>query len=283
MNKALDYNGLLEAHKNKLQLKKNIKFPLWAEVKYDGNFVSVKVENGETTFITSGNLTYTHTDTGGDIFCTLPNGVYEAERISNEGKLGDRVRCNLHGPKNAQLSSNHTYKIFDTILTSDWVEGATILNYEVRNMILSNIVPTEYLPEGRMVYSNSELEEYLKFIVNKGYEGLMLKQPDWYWKRTKSRTTDLCKYKKRRTADLLCTDTTSGTGKYTNKIGSLLLEDSNGKVVFVGSGLSDTQRSMNPRLFIGKVVEIEYEQIIDTYIQPTFIQVRDDKLKGDID
>ena len=39
----------------------------------------------------------------------------------------------------------------------------------------------------------------------------------------------------------------------------------------------------NPDYFIGKVIEVEYEQLLATYIQPTFVCVRDDKTIEDID
>lgn len=277
MNKALDFNGLLEAQKNKLQLKKQLKFPLWAELKLDGNYVSVKVEDGKATFITSGNLQYTHDDMGGYIFQTLPNGVYLAERIAGKGKLGDRVRCNLTGPKIAQKSIGHTYTIHDWIPINDWVEGNTIFDYAHRSTVLVSTVPSEFLPLGKLVFSIEELDDLLKMVCNDGYEGLMLKQLDWKWKNTNSRTVDLCKYKKRRTADLRCIGVTGGEGKYNGKIGSLTLQDSNGRVCNVGSGLSDSDRSLRPEFFIGRIIEVEYEQIIDTYIQPTFIGIRFDK------
>ena len=66
-------------------------------------------------------------------------------------------------------------------------------------------------------------------------------------------------------------------------IGALVLEDSQGRRVSVGSGLTDGDRNEHYNAFEGKVVEIEYEQIIDTYIQPTFIRVRYDKTKEEID
>ncbi|MCI4436934.1 MAG: hypothetical protein JHC33_09030, partial [Ignisphaera sp.] len=95
------------------------------------------------------------------------------------------------------------------------------------------------------------------------------------------RNIEFCKYKKRRTADLLCIDTTPGEGKYVGKIGALVLVDSDGRRVQVGSGLSNAERSNPDNYFIGNIIEIEYEQIIDTYIQPTYITVRHDKDKGD--
>ena len=91
------------------------------------------------------------------------------------------------------------------------------------------------------------------------------------------------KLKYRPTADLLCIDVEQGEGKYTGMIGSLVLQDMTGRVVKVGSGLSDFDRTMLSGHFINSIIEIEYEQIMDTYIQPTFIRVRDDKTKEEID
>ena len=44
-------------------------------------------------------------------------------------------------------------------------------------------------------------------------------------------------------------------------IGSLVLKDSKGRIVKVGSGLDDNDRSKKQPDFIGKVIEVEYEQI----------------------
>ena len=63
-------------------------------------------------------------------------------------------------------------------------------------------------------------------------------------------------------ADLLCIGTTEGEGKYSKEIGALILRDKKGREVAVGSGLSDYDRSLDPLNFIGKVIEIGYEQII---------------------
>ena len=89
------------------------------------------------------------------------------------------------------------------------------------------------------------------------------------------------KWKARPTADLLCVNTTEGEGKYEGKIGALVLQDSEGRLVMVGSGLTDMEREADDMHFVGSIIEIEYEQIIDTYIQPTYIGVRHDKTSSD--
>jgi ATP-dependent DNA ligase len=97
------------------------------------------------------------------------------------------------------------------------------------------------------------------------------------------------KWKRRPSVDLVVTATVTGVGKYLNLIGSLVMEDSEGRTVSVGSGMSDEDREKPSSYWIGKVVEVYYEQIIHTYIQPTFgsntlgVTIREDKTIKDID
>jgi DNA ligase-1 len=119
-------------------------------------------------------------------------------------------------------------------------------------------------------------------MVNKGWEGMYLKHKT-HTQRAGKRVNDAIKLKFRATADLLCVDMEPGEGKYEGMIGSLILRDSEGRLVSVGSGLNDIDRQRPDMYFINKVIEIEYEQIIDTYIQPTFVRIREDKREWEID
>jgi len=290
INKALDYNKLLiEQGKGKL-LNKHIKFPLYATTKYDGNYVAIHVRKGRATFTTSGGFNYTHRDDGGYIFKNAEDGVYLAERIWGKGLLGDRNRCNLRGSKPIQTSTDHTYKVFDYLTHSEYVRGKARVDYDSRYkcLLLCNI-PYMYIAERVKINDMKTLKAYLRLIVNQGYEGLMGMDPEWYWKATTSRTIDLFKFKDRPTVDLLCIGVNAGEGKYEGMIGSLKLIDSKGRVVNPGSGMSDEDRLQDPDFFIGKVVEMFYEQIVHTYIQPTFgseyegVLIREDKTKEEID
>jgi len=284
IQKSLDYNKLIEQQKNGKMLKKHLKFPLWAEIKYDGNATVVKKEvNGLLTFITSGGHIYDNDQP--TIFHkdkTLPIGVYICERVGIHGKLGDRVNCALRGPKGNQTAHRHKYIVHDFISLPDYEEGIGFTHFLARREFIGQNLDASNIADGKMIWGIEELEAYLKEVVSQGYEGLMLKDLDWYWKDTKSRTIECAKYKKRRTADLVCIGMVPGTGKYEGMIGSLILEDSQRRQVMVGSGLSDEQRA-SWHSYVGDVIEIEYEQIIDTYIQPTFIQVRQDKTVEEID
>ena len=288
INKALDLNKLFIAHNKGTLLKKHPKFPMYVGTKYDGNYVTVMVDKqGLPIFTTSGGHTYDHDEP--TIFEDAPIGVYLAERIGTHGKLGDRVTCNLRGPRGQQRSYGHTYKVHDMIKLGDFERGLSGEAYMHRRENLANAFEPQHIVQDVLINSMDELNELLRRTVKSGYEGVMGKSPYWLWKHTKSRTVDNIKYKHRPTVDLLCIGVNEGTKKYAGMIGSLQLTDSRGRLVDVGSGMSDEQRHIDPDYFIGKVVEVFYEQILDTYIQPTFgdeyegVLIRHDKTKEDID
>jgi len=118
--------------------------------------------------------------------------------------------------------------------------------------------------------------------VADGWEGTVSIDHQQQWVSSKSRPFTQIKRKDRRDADLLCIGVNSGTGKYEGMIGSLRLQDSKGRIVDVGSGMTDADRQVVPAYYIGSVIEIVYEQLLQTYIQPIFVRVRDDKTKEDI-
>lgn len=119
-------------------------------------------------------------------------------------------------------------------------------------------------------------------LTKDGWEGMMAIKTDSPYMVGK-RVHHAIKIKPRLTADLLCIDVRPGTGKYVGLIGSLECRDSSNRIVNVGSGLSDEQRAKTKADYIGKVVEVEYEKIEDTYIQPVFKTIRNDKTKEEID
>jgi len=291
INKALDLNKLHQEHAKGKLLKKVAQFPMYCPIKYDGNYVVVLVDRGQATFHTSGGLTYRHLDNAGDIFKGKPDNAYYVERIHGEGKLGDRNRCNLKGSKTDQTSQGHSYKVFGVTSLEDYYDGRSHVRYDIVIEVLEQLFePKDLAGRGKLVVDQRELDAYLDTVVASGFEGIMGIDPKWKWSHHKtSRRVNFLKYKKRPTVDLLCIDVIEGEGKYKGMIGSLRLKDSTGRVVDVGSGMSDDDRRQDPDYFRGAVVEMFYEQIVDTYIQPTFgseyegVLVRHDKKPTEID
>jgi ATP-dependent DNA ligase len=95
----------------------------------------------------------------------------------------------------------------------------------------------------------------------------------------------MVKMKAIETADLLCVGWEKGSGKNANKIGNLILETSDGLLrTGCGTGLSDEMREMNPTHYVGKVIEVQYNEVITSKSKdlaslflPVFVQVRHDK------
>ncbi len=291
INKALDLNKLFQEHGKGKLLKKKIEFPVYSPIKYDGNYVVVLVDRGQATFHTSGGLTYRHLDNAGDIFKGKPDNAYYAERIHGEGKLGDRNRCNLKGAKTDQTSEGHSYKVFGVTSLENYYDGRSGVRYELIVEVLEQLFePKDLAGRGKLIVDQRELDAHLDTVVGLGFEGVMGISPSWKWSHHKtSRRVNFLKYKKRPTVDLLCIDVIEGEGKYVGMIGSLRLRDKAGRVVDVGSGMSDLDRMAHPSDFKRQVVEMFYEQIVDTYIQPTFgseyegVLIRHDKTAEEID
>ena len=133
------------------------------------------------------------------------------------------------------------------------------------------------------VYSLKEAEDIAKDYMEEGYEGAILKKSDSIWKDGTSK--DMLKIKAVLDADLVCVDVEEGSGKYKGKVGALVLETSCGRLrVKVGTGLNDLDRDKPFDYYIGKVIEIQYNEFIkskskstDSLFLPRFVEVREDK------
>jgi ATP-dependent DNA ligase len=120
-----------------------------------------------------------------------------------------------------------------------------------------------------------------------GDEGVMLKDPNGIWEA--KRVKHQVKFKGVYDADLMCVGWEPGTKKNDGKIGAYLLESDCGKMkVSVGTGLSDKDREADPQYAIGKIIAIQYNDIVkdkrsDTYslFLPRFLEVREDKETAD--
>ena len=271
------------------------------ETKFDGNYIQIHKHKNNVTFFTSGGKQFHWDDVEHMLVTKFPHTTFvlEGEYTEHtEGMLGDR-------PKAAKLTTYRTnftkripsslgtekVKIFDIIQlsapTTMKEHSVENLNAVERHALLNRMFNGYFKDTGLQVVKADlmtldEAIEKAKRAVNKGWEGVYARVSTSKLQPGK-RVNDCLKIKFRKTVDLLCVGVEPGEGKYTGMIGSLILQDSKGRVVKVGSGLSDTDRTKGSDYFMNEVIEIEYEQIIGTYIQPTFIAVREDKRLTEID
>lgn len=265
--------------------------------KYDGNQIFIVKKNNKVTWFTSDWKQFDIPGLGSSLLHNTEDFVLIAEFMYNcEGRLGDRkksaILTTLRTCFNKSISNPDSFKedlcnikVFDCLL----YDNSKLINflqfnykYEYRLQIANLLfLPIEIQVIRYKILTGLEATKLAKKKVNQGWEGCMLVNPNSAYEIGK-RVNYSIKLKYRKTVDLLCINVEPGTGQYTEMIGSLVLQDSEGRIVSVGSGLNDSDRK--PELsdyYIGKIIEIEYEQIMDTYIQPTFVQVRLDKTKSD--
>jgi ATP-dependent DNA ligase len=273
----------------------------YASIKYDGHYVQIHKKGNNVTFFTSGGKEF-YIEHIADELCNLnPNVdfIIECEYIADTtGKLGCRgsaaklttYRTNFaKGLESGSIVGKDIFKVFDLIYYDNSIIGCNwIPEHNIKfDRRLSDLKSIELGTHCELVITPYKAFNLDKIDVNsfldEGYEGLYLKHKDHIYEPGK-RVNTAIKLKGRKTADLLCLGMEPGEGKYEGMIGSLILIDTKGRVVRVGSGLNDSDRLMAFDLtFKDRVIEIEYEQILDTYIQPTYIRVRDDKTKEEID
>jgi ATP-dependent DNA ligase len=264
-----------------------------ASIKFDGNQIFIAKQGKTVRWFTSDWKEFNLPIIGehiskldGDFVLV---GEFNYEKV---GKLGDRTiaqgkltteRVNFKKGLRCSLNENLVFiKVFDIIEFDKRgiIEHKTFMvRLEKMTKIKPELPIQVTVPRYTMVRGKDALD-IAKKVAKDGWEGIMLMEPEEYYHVGK-RVNHAIKIKNRPTADLECIDVEPGEGKYEGMIGSLVLKDKCGRVVKVGSGLDDNQRGWHEDNFIGKIVEIEYEQIMDTYVQPTFIRIREDKTKGE--
>ena len=119
------------------------------------------------------------------------------------------------------------------------------------------------IAEQSIVSSQDDIDEMFADKLAKGYEGLIIRALDdpYVW----GRSAKLIKKKATKECILGCYDIVEGTGKYEGMIGSLrcsgLVEGKDVRVK-VGSGLSDYDREMPPSYYIGRDIDVLYNDVV---------------------
>jgi DNA ligase-1 len=133
------------------------------------------------------------------------------------------------------------------------------------------------------VHSSADIKDYLDWALRWGYEGLVLKTPNYAYQR--KRSWDWMKLKPSDTADLVVVGAYEGEDKNAGKLGGITVRYGH-KLVNVGTGFSDEQRAEfwpNFEPLLGRVVEVEFMEETDggSLRHPVFKGFRYDKDSGE--
>ncbi len=121
--------------------------------------------------------------------------------------------------------------------------------------------------------THEELISKLKTITHQGAEGLMMHRTDALYHT--GRSDDLLKVKRYQDAEATVIKHLPGKGKFSEMLGSLLLENMEGKRFKIGSGFSDIQRQQPPP--IGSLITYKHYGLTKNGIPrfASFLRVRE--------
>lgn len=200
----------------------------------------------------------------GELVCRDETGKLLPRKTSN-GYVTSAIRGKLTA---AEAKFLHV-TAWDLIPLDDFKAEICKTPYMIRfENLCSQVIPFATnieAVETTMVKSIEEAAALYNSAIERGLEGIILKDPKMVWENKRSKRS--IKFKAENDADLLVVDIQMGSigSKYEGMIGALSCETSDGKIkVNVGTGLSDADRSRPLTDWLGKIVQVVYNEKIQS-------------------
>jgi ATP-dependent DNA ligase len=281
--------------------KTKLKFPMMAQTKMDGMRFNAVVEGGAVTYRSRNGKELDLKGVLDSDFLARANGsdvVFDGELLiwGTDGKPVDRKTGNglltkfQKGTGTDEIAARIRAVVWDRIPLVDFRAGICIMPCQTRWSLMVAGPSTDLVRVAATTSVNTlaMAQELYQQKLAEGEEGIILKDPVGHWEN--KRVKHQVKMKAELEADLMVTGFLPGAGKYTGKIGSLMVESADGEVkTSVGTGLSDEQRGWDFKTeFMGKIVAVKYNALITekktgdkSMFLPVFIEVREDKTIAD--
>lgn len=219
-----------------------------------------------------------------------------------DGELTDLNRKSVSGKVNQMLKGKPADSIGDDLMFNvfDLEDGDTlrtgkgIIPFFIRRRTLEGVFSKNtsvhvIMAESFQTIEKEEIYTYYKKIVDKGGEGVILKNPEHVYECKRSK--NWIKLKEVNECDLEIVGWYPGEGKREGFIGGFICKDSSGIMnVKIGSGFTDEDLqslSETPDSHIGKICAVQYNVIINdkfgkwSLFLPRFVTMRDDKHEAD--
>jgi ATP-dependent DNA ligase len=245
-----------------------------AQVKADGGRVQIVVDESNNVSIYSRNGNPVETFGIFDsIFSQYPNFVFDGELlvVDEQGQFKDRKTGNgifnksIRGTLSKEEALSFHIVLWDMISYNKWISGYDDTPYETR---LKQLMSTSVFDTHRVSMIETEffsrivdVLQYNKKNIAMGLEGTMVKPKNMPWENRRS--VHMLKLKEIRDATLVCIGVKPHK-KHKHLIGSLECESQDGLLeASIGSGLSAADREKSPDYFVGKLIDVLYNEIID--------------------
>jgi DNA ligase-1 len=242
------------------------------QTKEDGGRCNAVIRDGDVTFYSrNGNELLMHGVMNG-LLQSFDNHMIDGELVQYVGdNMQDRKTSNGFFNKavrktiTKEEAETFVFVVWDMIPIDKFDNRKDETPYSKRFENLQNVLNTINSDKIRIVDTEfvSSLDEATIFYKKqraKKLEGAIYKTFDLCWED--DRSDNMVKVKEVRTCELRCVGV-KPHNKKVGQIGSLDLETEDG-LLFTnsGSGLTDEDREKSPNYFIGKIIEIEYNEII---------------------
>jgi DNA ligase-1 len=195
--------------------------------------------------------------------------VLDGEMVSSSFQA---LMKQVHRKDNVE-ATDAKYALFDILTLDEFQKGKSILGCRGRhNALVELITDTDHMFVVDKVECNLDTQEgqkifsdYNKIAIEKGFEGIMIKDVDAPYECKRSHF--MLKAKPFIEVSLEIKDTEEGTGRNAGKLGALICEgkdDDKFIRVNVGSGLTDDNRDSfwaDRESLVGQIVEIRADAI----------------------
>lgn len=266
--------------KKRLEGKKTV----CIEPKLDGIRCFAIVENNRAVlYARSGKIISNFDDTIGYELSLLPEGCYDGEIM---GEDFTALMRQAYRKDNVQTEGTYL-ALFDFLTLEEWNKRKGTRTAKQRYASLYSHLQVsshdftylKVVPRRIVAADYEEIMSIHNEYVAEGYEGAMIKDGSAMYKF--GRGPEIMKLKAFHDVDLKIKDLIEGTGKHSQKLGSVVVEFE-GVDVQVGSGFSDELRETvwkNPQDFTGRLIEVRYQEVTpDGSLRfPTFVCFRNDR------
>lgn len=167
----------------------------------------------------------------------------------------DQIRGNAKRLVSKKLDLELKFHVFDLFNETDI--------FDIRQRNLGKIPDTSHIVivPTYLAKSDEEVRAFLKSFLKKGYEGVIIRNPDSLYQQ--KRTTDLLRLKPWIRVTAIIVGFIEGKGKYEGTLGAIEIKYKKWSCK-VGSGLNDKQRDViwaNKKSYLGLNIVIKYLEL----------------------
>jgi hypothetical protein len=286
-----------EDHKAKLDGR----WPVWADVKYDGlrgfryHSVPVVYSRAKLPLSCPDGLMQVMTSFLDDCVDYLGVGAGETELfldfelVAVTGLFKDAM-SNSRSSKKGAREGSMMIRVIDLLTVDELKAGKSYHPQHVRRQRLEHLLslpefarfnPLIQITEGRECADDAEVQVFFGESLEKGLEGLIVKPDDGYWIGGRSYDWLKKKAKSKVEGRIVGYKMADPLSKHAGLVGSVHLELPSGVRVYV-AGMTDTMRlrvSAEQEELMDAVVELEYHELTPDGVprHPRIKAIRDDK------